>query len=47
MVLSGVVLEGVGGGVEEGGVKHAHSIARCGTFNCAVLYWSKGHVLCK
>ena len=48
MVLARVVLGGGGGGgggggEEEGGVKHAHSIARCGTFNCAVLYWSKGH----
>ena len=30
-----------------GGVNHTHSITRCGTFNCAVLYWSKGRVLCK
>lgn len=47
MVLAGVVVwgeKGVGGG---GGVKRTHSISRCGTYNCAVLYWSKGLVLYK
>lgn len=31
----------------EGGSGIINSITRCGTFNYAVLYWSKGRIYCK